>query len=199
MALLYWPFPEFMNLVLTTSTGDATTVVQKPAPKAAVKWHGRLSVGEHNFPSYFLRQGFIHLDFFFFNDSHLFDSNAHLSSGHTSEWVLWSCHRWPVLHSLQRHSWWCLACNLKERKKHCSKLQMFFMRGHITKAKKQYLSTVPELLRLWQSSYRHPGCRCISSHHQPFAPGLGNAPSPHLLVAQKPQPWLLWCSPPWVG
>lgn len=46
MALLYWPDPEFMNRVLTTSTGEATTVVQKPAPKAAVKWHGRLSEGQ---------------------------------------------------------------------------------------------------------------------------------------------------------
>lgn len=35
-----------MNRVLTTSTGEATTVVQKPAPKAAVKWHGRLSDGK---------------------------------------------------------------------------------------------------------------------------------------------------------
>lgn len=52
-ALLYWPCPEFMKRVLTTSTGEATTVVQKPALKAAVKWHGRLSVGgqkfSHNF------------------------------------------------------------------------------------------------------------------------------------------------------
>lgn len=40
-----------MNRVLTTSTGEATIVVQKPAPKAAVKWHGMLSVGEqkHNY------------------------------------------------------------------------------------------------------------------------------------------------------
>lgn len=42
-ALLYWPDAEFMKRVFTTSTGDATTVVQKPAPKAAVKWHGRSS------------------------------------------------------------------------------------------------------------------------------------------------------------
>lgn len=42
-APLYWPEVEFMKRVLTTSTGDATTVVQKPAPKAALKWHGRLS------------------------------------------------------------------------------------------------------------------------------------------------------------
>lgn len=58
IALLYWPDPEFMNLVLTTSTGEATTVVQKPAPKAAVKWHGRLSVVEqklsHILTHYFL-------------------------------------------------------------------------------------------------------------------------------------------------
>lgn len=47
IALLYWPSAEFMNRVLTTSTGEATTVVQKPAPNAAVKWHGRLSVGKH--------------------------------------------------------------------------------------------------------------------------------------------------------
>lgn len=46
MAVLYSPVPEFMNRVLTTSTGEATTVVQKPALKAAVKWHGMLSVGE---------------------------------------------------------------------------------------------------------------------------------------------------------
>lgn len=37
MALVYWLGVEFMNRVLTTSTGDATIVVQKPAPKAAVK------------------------------------------------------------------------------------------------------------------------------------------------------------------
>lgn len=48
MALLYWPEPEFMNRVLTTSTGEATTVVQKPALKAAVKWQGRLSDGRPN-------------------------------------------------------------------------------------------------------------------------------------------------------
>lgn len=33
-----------MYRVLTTSTGDAITVVMKPAPNADVKWHGRLSV-----------------------------------------------------------------------------------------------------------------------------------------------------------
>lgn len=32
-----------MYLVFTTSTGEAITVVQKPAPKADVKWHGRSS------------------------------------------------------------------------------------------------------------------------------------------------------------
>lgn len=42
-ALLYWPADEFMKRVFTTSTGDATIVVQKPAPNAAVKWQGRLS------------------------------------------------------------------------------------------------------------------------------------------------------------
>ncbi len=42
-ALLYWPAVEFMKRVFTTSTGDATIVVQKPAPNAAVKWQGRLS------------------------------------------------------------------------------------------------------------------------------------------------------------
>lgn len=46
IALLYWPVPEFMKRVFTTSTGEATTVVQKPAPKAAVKWHGMLSAQE---------------------------------------------------------------------------------------------------------------------------------------------------------
>lgn len=45
MALLYWPGGEFMYLVLTTSTGEAITVVTKPAPNADTKWHGRLSVG----------------------------------------------------------------------------------------------------------------------------------------------------------
>lgn len=45
-ALLYWPRAEFMYLVLTTSTGEAMTVVQKPAPKAEVKWQGRSSVEE---------------------------------------------------------------------------------------------------------------------------------------------------------
>lgn len=44
MALLYWPGGEFMYLVLTTSTGEAITVVTKPAPNADTKWHGRLSV-----------------------------------------------------------------------------------------------------------------------------------------------------------
>lgn len=33
-----------MNLVLTTSTGEARTVVQKPAPKADRKWQGILSL-----------------------------------------------------------------------------------------------------------------------------------------------------------
>lgn len=43
-----------MYLVFTTSTGEAITVVQKPAPNADVKWHGRSSVGteEMNFCSY---------------------------------------------------------------------------------------------------------------------------------------------------
>lgn len=48
-ALLYWPGGEFMYLVFTTSTGEAITVVTKPAPNADTKWHGRLSeerVGE---------------------------------------------------------------------------------------------------------------------------------------------------------
>lgn len=49
MALLYWPAVEFMKRVFTTSTGDATMVVQKPAPKAAVKWQGKLSAGGHKF------------------------------------------------------------------------------------------------------------------------------------------------------
>jgi len=44
MAPLYCPGPEFMKRVFTTSTGDATIVVQKPAMNAAVKWHGMLSV-----------------------------------------------------------------------------------------------------------------------------------------------------------
>lgn len=43
MALLYCPGGEFMYLVLTTSTGEAITVVTKPAPNAETKWHGRLS------------------------------------------------------------------------------------------------------------------------------------------------------------
>lgn len=43
MALLYWPGGEFMYLVFTTSTGEAITVVTKPAPNADTKWHGRLS------------------------------------------------------------------------------------------------------------------------------------------------------------
>jgi hypothetical protein len=43
IALLYFPAAEFMNRVFTTSTGDATIVVMKPALKAAVKWQGRLS------------------------------------------------------------------------------------------------------------------------------------------------------------
>lgn len=42
---LYWPGGEFMYLVLTTSTGEAMTVVHSPAPKADTKWQGRLSVG----------------------------------------------------------------------------------------------------------------------------------------------------------
>lgn len=42
--LLYWPRAEFMYLVLTTSTGEAITVVHNPAPKADAKWQGRLSV-----------------------------------------------------------------------------------------------------------------------------------------------------------
>lgn len=42
--LLYWPGAEFIYLVLTTSTGEAITVVHNPAPKADTKWQGRLSV-----------------------------------------------------------------------------------------------------------------------------------------------------------
>ncbi len=34
-----------MYLVFTTSTGEAITVVQKPAPNAEVKWQGRSSLG----------------------------------------------------------------------------------------------------------------------------------------------------------
>lgn len=45
IALLYWPGGEFMYLVLTTSTGEAITVVTKPAPNAETKWQGRLSAG----------------------------------------------------------------------------------------------------------------------------------------------------------
>ena len=44
-APLYLPLEEFMNLVFTTSTGEATTVVQNPAAKAAVKWQGKSSAG----------------------------------------------------------------------------------------------------------------------------------------------------------
>lgn len=43
IALLYWPGGEFMYLVFTTSTGEAITVVTKPAPNADTKWQGRLS------------------------------------------------------------------------------------------------------------------------------------------------------------
>jgi hypothetical protein len=32
-----------MYRVFTTSTGEATTVAQKPAPKAETKWQGKLS------------------------------------------------------------------------------------------------------------------------------------------------------------
>lgn len=41
--LLYWPIAAFIYLVLTTSTGEAKTVVHKPAPKAETKWQGRSS------------------------------------------------------------------------------------------------------------------------------------------------------------
>lgn len=44
-AFLYWPGVEFMYLVFTTSTGEATTVAQNPAPKAATKWQGKVSGG----------------------------------------------------------------------------------------------------------------------------------------------------------
>ena len=83
MALLYWPAREFMNLVLTTSTGEATTVVQKPAPKAAVKWQGRLSEGEQKqnriLPQYLI---LCHLKFV----AHLVTVQFlhYLSLGHTS-------------------------------------------------------------------------------------------------------------------
>lgn len=49
IAPLYFPGVEFMMRVFTTSTGDTTTVVQKPAAKPAVKWHGMLSVGNKTF------------------------------------------------------------------------------------------------------------------------------------------------------
>lgn len=42
--LLYLPRAAFIYLVLTTSTGEAITVVHNPAPKADTKWQGRLSV-----------------------------------------------------------------------------------------------------------------------------------------------------------
>ncbi len=54
-ALLYWPGAEFMYLVFTTSTGEAITVVQKPAPNADVKWQGRSSV-EGDKKIFFLNQ-----------------------------------------------------------------------------------------------------------------------------------------------
>lgn len=44
----YCPGGEFMYLVLTTSTGEAMTVVHRPAPKADTKWQGRLSVGQRS-------------------------------------------------------------------------------------------------------------------------------------------------------
>lgn len=44
MGLWYWPGGEFIYRVFTTSTGEATTVAQKPAPKAETKWQGKLSV-----------------------------------------------------------------------------------------------------------------------------------------------------------
>lgn len=44
-APLYWPRAEFIYLVFTTSTGEAITVVQNPAPNADVKWQGRSSIG----------------------------------------------------------------------------------------------------------------------------------------------------------
>ena len=62
---------------------------------------------------------------------------------------------------------------------------------------KWHLSKGLALPRLWQSSCRRPACCCTSSRRQPVAPGLGNAPLPHLSAAQRPRPWHLWCSPPW--
>lgn len=45
-----------------------------------------------------------------------FSSAAHLSSGRTSGWALWSCRRSPALHSLQWRYGWCSAYNLEERR-----------------------------------------------------------------------------------
>lgn len=42
--LWYCPGGEFIYRVFTTSTGEATRVAQKPAPKAETKWQGKLSV-----------------------------------------------------------------------------------------------------------------------------------------------------------
>lgn len=39
-ALLYWPRAEFMYLVLTTSTGEAMTVVR--SREGRVKWQGEV-------------------------------------------------------------------------------------------------------------------------------------------------------------
>lgn len=61
----------------------------------------------------------------------------------------------------------------------------------------RYLSTGHVHPHLGQSSCRHLWCRCISSRRQPVGPGLENAPLPHLLAVQKPQPLPRWCSPPW--
>lgn len=63
-APLYWPGAEFMYLVFTTSTGEAITVVQKPAPNADVKWQGRSSVKKSSY-KYFGHGLILSLQYFF--------------------------------------------------------------------------------------------------------------------------------------
>lgn len=124
----------------------------------------------------------------------------HLSLGRTSGWVLWLCHRSPALHSLQWRYVWCLACSLEEEStglwcwNQWRELVSWSLKREMNV---KYLSKGPGRLHLLLSSCKHQEFHCTSSRRQPIVPVLGNAPSPHPLVVQKPRPLPLWCSLPW--
>lgn len=103
---LYWPGLEFMYLVLTTSTGEAMTVVHNPAPKADTKWQGRLSVGQKFRVRVPRGKGNL-----------VFESGLlwHLSGEWTWAECPWLNRRSPALCNSQSHFWRCLEQFLHDR------------------------------------------------------------------------------------